>query len=386
MDTLDFCSALYLGWRHPGHSLGDWPGLSLGQPAALRAVPGSEELGRELARLQGCAQATIGSSTLHLFWDLFVILSEPDTMIFLDQASYPAIGWGVERAAGQGVPVRRFPPHAVARLAAMLASARRDGWRPVIATDGYAASLGRAAPLAHYAALAERHQGVLVVDDTQALGLFGAPAAGHGAWGSGGGGSLQAQQVFGPHIVVAASLAKAFGAPLAALAGDAAVVRRFEARSQTRSHASPPSVAAVRAAQQALRNNRACGDSRRSHVWQLLQRWWRGLAALGIASHGGPFPVQTLASNAVPASAWPDLHRYLARRGTEAVLREVGPAHGEKPGWQLSFILTANHSLAHITLALRQIGGWLHGWQLDHGSQQPFSWRQYERTAGSAAV
>ena len=46
-------------------------------------------------------------------------------------------------------------------------------------------------------------------------------------------------------IVVGASLAKAFGAPLAMLAGSAAVVGEFERQSATRVHCSPPSVAAV---------------------------------------------------------------------------------------------------------------------------------------------
>jgi 8-amino-7-oxononanoate synthase len=380
MATLDFCSSLYLGWQHPGHSLGDWASLSLGQPAALRAVPGSAELAQQLACLQGCAKATICNSTFHLFWDLFQTLSGPDMMIFLDQASYPVIGWGVERAACQGIPVQRFAAHAVTPLAQMLAHAHQAGWRPIIVTDGYAPSLGRAAPLARYAALAAQYEGLLVLDDTQALGLFGAPAgtrsgtqsgtlagtlanSASGPWGSGGGGSLQAQQVFGPHILVGASLAKAFGAPLAVLAGDQALIQRFEAQSQTRMHASPPAVPVLRAAQQALRYNHEHGAARRGHLWRLLQHWWQGLAALGILSHGGPFPVQTLATvrrKGQVAIDWSGLHRYLAQRGTQAVLHAVPAAQGGKPGWQLSFILNAHHSLAQITLALRQIGSW---WQ-----------------------
>ena len=389
MDAPDFCSSLYLGWQHPGHSLGDWASLSLGQPAALAEVPGSSALAQQLARLQGCAKASICHSTLHLFWDLFQTLSEPDMMIFLDQASYPVIGWGVERAACQGVPVRRFAAHAVTPLAHMLAHAHQAGWRPIIVTDGYAPSLGRAAPLAQYAALAAQYRGWLVLDDTQALGLFGAPAgaasgeragtkasATGSAWGSGGGGSLQAQQVFGPHILVGASLAKAFGAPLAVLAGEGQLVQRFEAQSQTRMHASPPSVPVLRAAQQALRYNHQTGDERRAHLWRLLQHWWQGLAALGLASHGGPFPVQTLAAARHAASNpgatdWFDLHRYLAQHGTKAVLHAIPSVPGNKPGWQLSFILSARHSLAQIALVLRQIGHWLHGQRVQHRPRMP---------------
>lgn len=352
---LDFSSALYLGWQHSSDSLGPWPALSLGKPAALEAVPGSAALARSVAQLSACASASVCSSTLHLFWDLFALLCRQPSVILLDRATYPVLGWGVERAKQLGAPVLRFPAHdvkAAARLARQVASAKL---RPVIVTEGYAPSLARCAPLKEYSDIAQQYAGLLVLDDTQALGLFGHHADAAQPWGYGGGGSLLAQQVFGEHILVGSSLAKAFGAPLAVLCASGAQIAAFEAASQTRLHASPPSVAAVRAAQMALHYNRLSGDARRGQLWRLLQHWWCGLARLGLRSNGGLFPVQTLTANT--ALDWPSLHRYLLAQGIRAVLQEI---HSAAPSrWQLSFILNAEHRLSQLDRVLGCLATWL---------------------------
>ncbi len=352
---LDFSSALYLGWQHSSDSLGPWPALSLGKPAALEAVPGSTALARSVAQLIGCASASVCSSTLHLFWDLFALLCRQPSVILLDRATYPVLGWGVARAEQLGTSVVRFPAHdidALARLARQVSCAKL---RPVIVTEGYAPSLARSAPLEAYSEIAQQYAGLLILDDTQALGLFGQQATATQPWGTGGGGSLQAQQVVGEHILVGSSLAKAFGAPLAVLGASAQQIAAFEADSQTRLHASPPSLVAVRAAQMALHYNRLSGDARRSQLWCLLQHWWRGLARLGLRSNGGLFPVQTLTANT--ALNWPSLHAYLQERGIRAVLQEVHPAASRR--WQLSFILNAEHRLSQLDRVLSCLATWL---------------------------
>src|SRR5512139_2993856 len=96
---LDFSSALYLGFWHESSSLKPWSLLTLGKPAALLEVPGSESVARQIARLLGCDQAVLGSSTLHLFWDLFGMLSRERIAIFQDSGTYSIGEWGIERAA-----------------------------------------------------------------------------------------------------------------------------------------------------------------------------------------------------------------------------------------------------------------------------------------------
>ena len=60
-----------------------------------------------------------------------------------------------------------------------------------------------------------------MLDDTQALGILGEGPTKSNPYGIGGGGSLRWHDVFGPHIIVGSSLAKGFGAPLAAFAAAA---------------------------------------------------------------------------------------------------------------------------------------------------------------------
>jgi 8-amino-7-oxononanoate synthase len=340
---LDFTSALYLGFRHPSRSLRAWPALSAGRPAALAEPPGAAPIARALADLQGCAAATLAASTLHLFWDLFLILAGDGTVaIHVDAAAYPISGWGVERAACHGVPVRRFPHHDPASLRRGAAVCARRGLRPLVVTDGVCPSCGRVAPLDCYLQVARWLGGWVVVDDTQALGVLGAAPGPEAPYGHCGGGSTRWHDIAGPELVVTASLAKGFGVPLAGLSGPADLVGRFEAASQTRTHCSPPSVAALNAAEHALRLNVHRGDELRLGLARLVRHFRHRLAGLGLAVSGGMFPVQTLATTpGLPARA---LHARLLARGIQSVLYQPHGAHGSRVG----FILTARHTDAEV--------------------------------------
>src|SRR5262249_4786845 len=155
------------------------------------------------------------------------------------------------------------PHHDSAALERIVRRLVRSGLQPIVVTDGYCPSCGEPAPIRAHADLLRRAGGYLVIDDTQALGILGEQPSEAQPYGSGGGGSLRWHQVSGPHIVVGSSLAKGFGAPLAALSGSRALIDRFRERSETRLHCSPPSVAAVHAAHRALRLNRLHGDGLR---------------------------------------------------------------------------------------------------------------------------
>jgi len=356
----DFTSALYLGLRHPSRSLRPWDRLTVGAPAALAAPSGADGVARTLAALQGCAAATVATSTLHLFWDLFPILAgDGRVAIHVDAEAYPVARWGVERATARGVPVRTFAHHDVDDL--KLGAGR--GLRPLVVTDGLCPGCGRSAPLRAYVEVARRCGGRVVVDDTQALGVLGAGPAPEAPYGRGGGGSPRWQDVAAPELVLVTSLAKGFGAPLATLAGPAELVERYEAESETRMHSSPPSVAVLRAAAHALELNRTHGDALRLRLARLVRHFRARLADLGLHVQGGLFPVQTLAPSAAldPAA----LHALLLERGVRAVL------HRPRPGGRarLSFLITARHRFAEIDRAVdvlaaatawrtRRLGGW----------------------------
>jgi 8-amino-7-oxononanoate synthase len=339
---LDFTSALYLGLRHPSRELKPWLQLTTGRPAALAEPPAARDLARRLADLQGCEAGTLGPSTLHLFWDLFGQLAKNHVAIHVDANAYPIARWGAERAAAMGVPVRRFrgeDPRALGRRLERDALWRR---RPIILSDGYSPACGGVLPLTTYLDRVRAVGGLLLIDDSQALGVLGRDPGRRAPYGFGGGGSLPWSRIAGDDVIVVSSLAKGFGAPLAVLAGGHDMVARFERNSETRVHCSPPSLAAMSAAEHAMAVNREKGDALRLHLAQLVSRFQRRLVEIGLSAQEGLFPMQTLA--APPGCDASLLHERLLRSGIRAVLHRVG----NRQGARISFLITARHRQSDI--------------------------------------
>ena len=337
---LDFTSALYLDFQHAARDLPNWEQLTLGKPAALEDVPGSAAVERDLATLIGCQRVSLVTSTLHLFWDLFSLLARDKVRIYLDAGSYPIVRWGVEHAAYLGATVHAFPAHDANVLRQSLIRSR--GGPPVIVADGYCPMCGSHAPLEAYLAMVRPLGGTVVIDDSQALGIWGAPAPG-ASYGSGGGGSMRYMGLSADEpVVMGSSLGKAFGVPVAMLGGSARLIAEFESRSATRVHCSPPSSVAVLAAARALALNRRVGDSLRSRLFRLVKRFRNGLTRLGLSIPTGIFPVQTLQlPSGIEAQ---HLHEELRIAGVSTVLHRSG--FGGEPS--LSFVITAGRTLWDI--------------------------------------
>ncbi len=331
---LDFTSALYLGLRHPHATLKPWRSLTAGRPAALEPPPGAEAAEAELARLIGCERAVLATSTLHLFWDIFEVLADEGIAVFVDSGSYPISRWGAERAAAKGVPVYFFPQYDPATLERSLLRCRTAGLRPVVLTDGLSPATGRLAPLPAYLRLAQHYGGWLLVDDTQAFGILGRKLCKTAPYGCGGGGTPAWHGLRAAELIVASSLAKGFGAPLAVLAGSRELIATYEERSLCRVHCSPPSAAAVAAAAHAVQLNKTWGARLRHRLAQRVRQFRSLLHNFGIAVNGGLFPVQTPL-----IAAAEEVHARLEAEGIRAVLHQ---ARKNRPA-QLSFLITAEH-------------------------------------------
>ncbi|MGO9729745.1 MAG: aminotransferase class I/II-fold pyridoxal phosphate-dependent enzyme [Streptosporangiaceae bacterium] len=346
---LDLTSSLYLGL---GHNISNGPSrmpLTTGVPAALAEAPGAATVADALAGLIGLTSATLAPSTLHAFWDLFPVMGAGT--IYVDAGTYPIGRWGAERARCGGASVRTFGHHDPAGLRRAVTS--DGGHRPVILTDGMCPGCGRVAPVGDYLAVADRFAGSVVVDDTQALGVLGTPARGH-PYGIDGGGTARWAGLSGPRLVIVASLAKGFGVPVAVVAGRRPVVRRYEARAETRVHCSPPSNAHLSAAAQALACNASRGDELRDHLARLVTRFRTLLGRRGVRLTPGLFPVQTIRTP--PEHDVRAVHRHLGELGVGAVLHT--PRCGQ--GLALSFIITAAHREGDIDRAVRAISTALH--------------------------
>jgi 8-amino-7-oxononanoate synthase len=343
--VLNFTSALYLGFEHSSDTLRPWKSLTTGVPAVLGALPGAAALAGDLAAITGSESATLAPSTLHVFWDLFGIWPKERISIHVDERAYPVGRWGVERMAAQGVPAGTFAHHDPGSLAGKLRNGRRPARRPVVLTDGYCPECGRMAPLPEYLTLLRRFGGWLVVDDTQAFGIFGArpcPAAPHG---KGGGGSLQWWATPAAEALVVCSMAKAFGAPLAFVAGSRRMIRRFEMNSETRVHSSPVSAAQISAGERAVVLNRDRGDEVRRILSQRVKRFRSQLAKAGWEPAGGQFPVQSFPIPSEKEAM--SMYAGLLRSGIETVLQAAGH-DGQR---RIAFLITANHSAGDLDQA-----------------------------------
>jgi 8-amino-7-oxononanoate synthase len=347
--VLDFTSALYLGMQHASRALRPWPQLTTGLPVSLAAPALVRKLAQQLAWLQGCESATLAASTLHLAWDVFGMISKDAITIYMDAGVYPIARWGVERAAAAGVPVRKFAPHSVKVLRQCLWRDRFSIRIPVIVTDGLCPECGHVAPLADYLKCVQPRRGYVIVDDTQALGMLGSSPSRAAPYGKGGGGSLKWANLLSPNVLMLSSLAKGFGVPLAVLAGSDEMIRRFEHESETRRHCSPPSFAALAAAEHALAENEENGETLRTHLAHLVRHFHARLRASGFSAGAGLFPMQTL--KPVRGVDGRVLHERLLRHGVRTLLQR-GRNDDEA---RISFILNARHQLRDVERAVEAL-------------------------------
>lgn len=350
---LDFSSSLYLGMGHSHGDLSPWEWLTYGKPAALAEPANSLEVAHHFARLMGCEAGVFGASTLHLFWDLFGMME--DVVIFVDDGVYPIMEWGISRAKGRRVPVVRFKHRDPDSLAMMLKRYGVSSKKPVVVCDGFCPGCGRAVPIRDYLALVEKYQGWLLIDDTQALGIFGYEPRRNNPYGEMGGGSLRWNDIGGcDNVLLVSSLAKGFGVPIALLAGSARALRSYHKKSEVAVFCSPPSAATVNAAAHAFMLNKNEGAQRRFKLRCLVASFRRQLRALGLTTLSSCFPVQTLA----PREGFPldFLYGQLKSKGVCSVLH--GPHIGGRS--RLSFILTSAHQDCHINHAVKILERTLH--------------------------
>lgn len=352
-EALNFTSVLYLGLRHPSASLRHWSQFTMGVPAALDEYQGGRRVAGMLAALQGCEDAALAPSTLHVSWDLFGAFADSAVTIYQDEGVYPIIRWGVERAAGLGTPVRTFPHYDVDALNRMLEEDRYRRRLPVVVSDGICPGCGKPAPVVEYLKCIQRFGGRLILDDTQSLGILGRDHCACAPYGRDGGGVLPWSNIRGnPHVLVVTSLAKGFGVPVAALSGSRETVKSFEAKSKTRVHCSPPSIAVIRAAEHALEVNAERGDAIRLRLARLVRYFRNKLREIGLFSTGGLFPAQTLSS--INGQAAAVLHERLRRQGVNAVLHQGKGRQRGVP--RISFLINARHRIADVDRAVEAMG------------------------------
>ncbi|HTY79084.1 MAG TPA: glycine C-acetyltransferase [Candidatus Bathyarchaeia archaeon] len=175
-EVLNFCANNYLGLandpalvRAAQEGLARW-GFGL---ASVRFICGTQSIHKELeaaiARFLGMEDAILYTSCFDANGGLFETLLGEDDAVISDALNHASIIDGIRlcRAARH-----RYEHGDMAALGRILEETRGARTR-LIATDGVFSMDGEVAPLADICRLAERHDALVMVDDSHATGFFG---------------------------------------------------------------------------------------------------------------------------------------------------------------------------------------------------------------------
>ncbi len=180
-EVLNLCANNYLGLaQHPAvrqaahEGLDRW-GYGL---ASVRFICGTQELHktleRELSAFLGTDDTILYSSCFDANGGLFETLLGPDDAIISDELNHASIIDGVRLCKAQRF---RYRNNDMADLEARLKDAAGARFR-MIATDGVFSMDGYVADLAAICELADRHDALVMVDDSHAVGFMGAAGRG----------------------------------------------------------------------------------------------------------------------------------------------------------------------------------------------------------------
>lgn len=318
---MDFTSSLYLAMKHPGTTLQRWEQLTTGIPAVLGEPALNKHVAEQVARLQGLECGLTAPSTLHLYWDLYHVLSRQPVIVFIDEFIYPVSRYGIEQLLVKKIPVFHFRHQDAKHLQQLMQRYCKGITKPIVLSDGWCPVCGRTAPVEHYAALLNSMDGHLFIDDTQAFGILGAGASTIFPYGIDGGGILRWKQLTAGQtrcITTIVSLAKAWGVPMAVMGSTHNHIRQFEQASAIRTYSSPVSNAHIQAAANALHWNLTKGNQLRGRLWDNVKLFRRGMAWVDLNVSNSCFPVQHL--HHPDASITTAIYHRLKQRDIKAVL------------------------------------------------------------------
>ncbi|YCI06698.1 8-amino-7-oxononanoate synthase (plasmid) [Ensifer sp. D2-11] len=291
---LDFTSNDYL-------ALADSPRLKAAIAAALdRGVPvgagGSRLLGgnhpehqaleAEAAEFFGTDRALFFGSGYAANAALFSTLPQRGDIIVHDELIHASAHEGKAASKAAAVAVRHNDADAFADAITTWRTAGGKG-RPWIAVESLYSMDGDRAPLAELAALAERHEGFLVIDEAHATGVFGPGGRGFSA-------SLEGRD----NVVVLHTCGKALGVSGALIGGKAILCDYLVNRARSFIYSTAPSPLTAAAVREALRiladepQRRAAFDELRAFANEVLD------ATLGIEGSGSQILPVMIGDNA----------------------------------------------------------------------------------------
>jgi glycine C-acetyltransferase len=283
-EVINLCANNYLGLAHDprieraaAEGLARWGyGLS-----SVRFICGTQDIHRQLERALAdflrVEDAILYSSCFDANGGLFETLLGEEDAVISDALNHASIIDGIRLCKAKRF---RYLNNDLADLERQLLAARECRFR-LIATDGVFSMDGSFADLAGVTALAARHDALVMVDDSHAVGFIG----------EGGRGTPALQGVEGRVDMLTGTFGKALGGASGGyVAGRQAVIDLLRQRSRPYlfSNSLAPMIAATTLT--ALELVRG-GDAARAHLMLQTQRFRRGLSAAGFTIAPGSHPI-----------------------------------------------------------------------------------------------
>ncbi len=180
-DVLNFCANNYLGFAdHPAvvaaarAALDEW-GFGM---ASVRFICGTQvqhtELESRLAQFLGTEATILFSSCFDANGGVFEVLLDECDAVISDELNHASIIDGIRLCKAQRL---RYRNRDLADLETQLRAAS-GARRRLVVTDGVFSMDGYLAPLDEICALADRHNALVMVDDSHAVGFMGPSGAG----------------------------------------------------------------------------------------------------------------------------------------------------------------------------------------------------------------
>lgn len=344
-DLVNFASSDYLGLathremkKAATAAIETW-GVGLASPrAAVGTLTLHLELERAIARLLGAEDALVYGSGHHADTGLFESLLSDRDYVFCDEMARPSLADGIRLCRARAYAYRN---NDMDHLEDRLKRSRAARFR-IIATDGVFPITGQVAKIADIYALAARYRAIVVVDDSEGIGVVGEGARGtHGL-----------AELPGGIDVVTASFGHALGGGAGGfIAGRKTIVAWLRQKSRSHSASTALAPGAVAAARKGIELVGLEPDLRgalEANLRTFKEAMARDAGLLVDTTHPA---ISVLVRNAVLAQRLSD---FLYRRGIFA----IGYCHPVVPEGEarLSLRVTARHRKEDLELTAKAIG------------------------------
>lgn len=332
---LNLCANNYLGLADDGRLIEaakealDSHGFGM---ASVRFICGTQDLHRELerrlARFLGTEDAILYSSCFDANAGFFEAILGPEDAIISDQLNHACIIDGIRLCKARRL---RYANNDMGELEARLQEAA-DARHRIVVTDGVFSMDGIAADLPRICALAERHDALVMVDDSHAVGFLGSRGAG----------TPDHAGVEGRVQILTGTFGKALGGASGGyVAGPGPIVRmlRQKSRPYLFSNAlAPPICAATLTALDIVEREPALRDT----LTRNARHFREGLAAQGFDLVPGEHPIipvmtrdphlaQALAGGLAEEGVYVTAFSYpVVPRGQDRVRTQISAAHTEE--------------------------------------------------------